>query len=99
MLQIPTHLLKYCDTEAVSLITATNTFSNVNFLLLLSWNYEIYCESLSTSSDEICKFVSQFMSLAEDYFLFIDSVRAGDSVTLERVFLDWLPLWKAAGKH
>eukprot|EP00978_Attheya_sp_CCMP212_P033589 scaffold136408_cov40-Attheya_sp.AAC.1 len=39
------------------------------------------------------------MSLAEDYFLFIDSVRAGNSVTLERVFLDWLPLWKAAGKH
>eukprot|EP00978_Attheya_sp_CCMP212_P000816 scaffold1711_cov60-Attheya_sp.AAC.4 len=98
MLQIPNHLLQYCDTEAVSLISATNMFSNVNLLLLLSWNYKIYCESLSTSSDEICKFVSQFMSLAEDYFLFIDSVRVGNSVTLECVFLDGLTLWKAAGK-
>jgi hypothetical protein len=39
------------------------------------------------------------MSLAEEYFLFIDSVWAGDSVMLDQLFLDWLSLWKVAGKH
>jgi hypothetical protein len=51
MLQIPTHLLQYCDVQEVSLLTVQNKFSSENLLILLVWNYGLYCESLSTSSD------------------------------------------------
>lgn len=78
--------------------TASRLLSFQDFILVLAHNYQQYFNTLSKSNDEVVQFVSQFMSLAEDFHLFLQGIQSGDAICIEKLFLEWLPLWKSGGK-
>ena len=61
-------------------------------------DYQEFCKDLLCSSDEIVRAIANFMVVASDYSLNVDSTSAGDSISLECLLNDWLPIWKAGGK-
>ena len=38
------------------------------------------------------------MKLLHDFVRFINETKCGDSIVMENIFNDWLPIWKAGGK-
>mmetsp|Transcript_23650 Transcript_23650/g.43706 ORF Transcript_23650/g.43706 Transcript_23650/m.43706 type:complete len:94 (-) Transcript_23650:84-365(-) len=43
--------------------------------------------------------MAQLMKLSRSFFLFLDSVRKGDAIAIEHTVIDWMPRFRATGKH
>lgn len=68
-------------------------------LMTLARSYLAFIDGLRKSDDCVVCFVLRFMDLASDYELFARSIRIGDAVTVERLMIQWLPIWKVSGKN
>ena len=53
---------------------------------------------LSTSTDDVLKFVINFSLISVKYNTLRTAVRKGDSVTVEAVYTYFTPIWLALGK-
>ncbi len=56
-------------------------------------------ERKSESTDEVLLAMIQFVEISRYYRLFRESSRAGDSITMEYLYNEFIPIWLAVGKH
>lgn len=75
-----------------------NKYSNANVILMLAADYEKFYSELLSSQVEMVLTVSKYMSLMGDYVTYTDSISCGDSICMEVILNEWLPIWKASGK-
>ena len=81
-----------------SINCALSKFTFEEVLLLLSHNYERYCENLLDSTDEVVQTIANYMKYCAEFELYLASTREGDSIAMESLMTTLLPLWKAAHK-
>jgi len=89
---------------AVGLVTVTmtqltETFNEEDQILILQHNYRRHVVQQESSTDEIVRHMAQLMKLANSFFLFLDSIKCGDAIAIEHTMVEWLPRWRAVGKH
>ena len=84
--------------SSYSLEEMIDKFSNANVILMLAADYEKFCGELQLSGDEIVVTVANYMSLMSDFVSYKDSISCGDSICMEVILNEWLPIWKAGGK-
>jgi hypothetical protein len=53
----------------------------------------------SQSTNEVLCAMIQFVELSRYYRLFRESSRGGDSITMEHLYNQFIPIWLAVGKH
>ena len=75
-----------------------NIFTNKEVIIMMVSDYELFCSDLSCSSDEVVRTVANFMLAANDYSLNVNITTAGESIVVECLLNEWLPIWKAGGK-
>ena len=60
--------------------------------------YDKYCDALLSSSNEITRYVSRFLVMAEKWYLCKEAVRVADWALLEVESVDWVPVWGISKK-
>ncbi len=76
--------------------TPSNSHENKSDEEML-WNFNAeyieYCESFVDCRNEVTRYISRFIEIANRWSMCKDAVRAGDWVVLEVESIDWLPAW------
>lgn len=83
----------------VTLTQLTETFKEEDQILVLQHNYRCHIIRQESSTDEIVRHMAQLMKLADSFFLFLDAIKCGDAIAIEHTMVEWLPRWRAVGKH
>ena len=66
----------------------------ITLLLQFNLEYNEYCTALLSSHNEVTRYISQFMEMADSWFKCKESVRVGDWAVLESESIhSWLPVW------
>ena len=81
-----------------SLDELTEVYDHSDVVLILSRDYELFCNELLLSNDGVVRTIANYMRLVDDMVLYTDSIACGDSISMEVILNKWLPLWKAGGK-
>lgn len=55
--------------------------------------YDDYCSAMLSSTNEITRYVSRFLIMAEKWYQSKEAVRVADWALLEVESIDWLPVW------
>ena len=67
-------------------------------IIFLIQDYESFCNDLEFSGDEITMTICNFMKAANDFSLYQDGIKEGDSISMEVLLNEWLPVWKSCRK-
>ena len=78
--------------------SAMGHFNFQELLLLLVCNYEEYRKNQINSSNELVQKISNYMKLCKEFQLLESSIREGNSIGIESIMCELLPVWKAAHK-
>jgi hypothetical protein len=66
----------------------------------LATSFPVYLQTkLNDSADEVFRMMTQFVIITRCYRCFRESVRQGDSITIESLYNVFTPIWIATGKH
>ena len=84
--------------ENYSLEELTDACTKEDILIVLIQDYINYCSELRSCGDEITRTVANFMTLCSDYKMYTDGTKAGDSISMEIILNEWLPIWKTCRK-
>ena len=72
--------------------------TNEELIIFLVQDYEKYCIELSVCGDEITVTISNYLKLCLDYKVYTEGTSKGDSISIEILLSDWLPIWKTCRK-
>ena len=84
--------------KAHSTTIATMDPTKLALKLVLSFN-EFLDKKIETSTDEVLIVNINFVRLVSQYKLFKEAVTEGDSITVEKIYNDYLPIFVYLGKH
>ena len=73
--------------------------SDSNFICFVAKSFVCQIDKLHTESDNWLKTCSVFISMAKDFFTFIDSFRSGDAIGIENGYQQFVPVWRALGQN
>ena len=54
---------------------------------------------IRTSTDEVFRFALGFMAMMQQHRLFRYSIRAGDGIMIEKLYMSFLPVWASLRKN
>ena len=95
---IPSIIDSKNDRNAAYSLDELNTkYDHDTVILMLASDYEIFCVELLNSNDQVVLIIAKFMKLMNDFTGFISGTKCGDSIVMENILNEWLPIWKAGG--
>ena len=78
--------------------STANDLSDENLMCFFGTKFGEWIESLHYSDDHWLKCCSLYVSMAQDFFTFVESFRCGDSIGIELGYAKFLPVWRALGQ-